>query len=230
MSGPAHAADYPTERSKSVARAADVQDAGVDTNDDDLQAVAVSEVGPGARLATARETLGMSLGDVARQLKLAVKQIEALERDDYDAFPSPVFVRGFLRNYARLLQLDLEHQISQVGVAHVPDVQEELPAVATRGSRRVLWGRWTLAVVLAILVAIALFRPGPDGEVGGENAPAGEAEALRFSAPPADASGSDPDPRSAETVRMDAGSTSFVPASEALSFAPQPGAAPVPSE
>jgi cytoskeleton protein RodZ len=39
-------------------------------------------------------------------LKLSVRQVEALERDDYSGFTGPVFVHGFIRNYAKLLNLD----------------------------------------------------------------------------------------------------------------------------
>jgi len=60
----------------------------------------------GGRLRAAREKLKLSVFDVARELKLQPRQIEALERDDYAVFSSPVFVRGFLRNYARLVGLD----------------------------------------------------------------------------------------------------------------------------
>jgi cytoskeleton protein RodZ len=48
----------------------------------------------------------LSVNDVARQLKLQPRQVEALARDDYTIFSSPVFVRGFLRNYARFVGLD----------------------------------------------------------------------------------------------------------------------------
>ena len=61
---------------------------------------------PGAVLAAARVAQGMSLEDVARQLKLSVAQIRAIEADDYAKLPSPVFVRGFIRTYARTVKLD----------------------------------------------------------------------------------------------------------------------------
>ncbi len=61
---------------------------------------------PGAALAAARVAQGMSQEDVARQLKLSVAQIRAIETDDYAKLPSPVFVRGFIRTYARTVKLD----------------------------------------------------------------------------------------------------------------------------
>jgi len=62
----------------------------------------------GRILAAAREQQGLSIADAARQLRLGAKQVEALEEDDYTSLPGNTFVRGFVRNYARLLQLDPE--------------------------------------------------------------------------------------------------------------------------
>ena len=62
--------------------------------------------GAGAVLLAERRRQGLSLGDISRQLKLSVRQVEALERDDFSGFTGPVFVHGFVRNYAKLLNLD----------------------------------------------------------------------------------------------------------------------------
>lgn len=69
-----------------------------------------TEVRPSAGkiLAEARERLGLSVAEVARQLRLSTRQIEALETDDHASLPGKTFLRGFLRNYARLLQIDSE--------------------------------------------------------------------------------------------------------------------------
>lgn len=61
-------------------------------------------VGPGARLRARRESLGLSVDQVADRLRLDVKYIQALEQDNHAIAP-PVFVRGYLRSYAVLLQL-----------------------------------------------------------------------------------------------------------------------------
>ena len=67
----------------------------------------------GAELKNAREALGLTVSEVAHQLKLAPRQVEALEAGRFDALPGGTFVRGMLRNYARLLKLEpdalLEH-------------------------------------------------------------------------------------------------------------------------
>src|SRR3954471_707320 len=78
------------------------------------------ESSPGAMLAAAREELNLSVSDVARHLKLSPAQVEALEEGAYDRLPGRVFVRGFLRNYAKLLGIDpqpllrtIEHEMPQ---------------------------------------------------------------------------------------------------------------------
>jgi cytoskeleton protein RodZ len=59
-----------------------------------------------ARLRVEREARGMSLAEVSAHLKLAPRQIEAIERGDLSALPGMAFAKGFVRNYARFLQLD----------------------------------------------------------------------------------------------------------------------------
>ena len=61
---------------------------------------------PGQILRRAREARGQSLNDVVQVLKLSVKQLKALEEGRYEALPGRTFMRGFLRNYARYLNLD----------------------------------------------------------------------------------------------------------------------------
>ena len=60
----------------------------------------------GAKLRAAREAAGLSIDAVAHQLKLAPRQVTALEQDDWQRLPGRTFVRGFARNYARFVHLD----------------------------------------------------------------------------------------------------------------------------
>jgi cytoskeleton protein RodZ len=60
---------------------------------------------PGEKLREAREALQLSVEDVAARLKLGTEKIAALEQSDVEAFTAPVFVAGYLRAYARLLEL-----------------------------------------------------------------------------------------------------------------------------
>jgi cytoskeleton protein RodZ len=61
---------------------------------------------PGARLASFREKSGHSIEYVASKLHLRVRVIELLEADAYDEMPEAVFIKGYLRAYANLLDIE----------------------------------------------------------------------------------------------------------------------------
>jgi cytoskeleton protein RodZ len=62
----------------------------------------------GGALRVAREGQGLSIQDIANRLRLGPKQIEALEADNFAALPEPTIVRGFIRNYAKQLKINVE--------------------------------------------------------------------------------------------------------------------------
>ncbi|CDQ10072.1 Transcriptional regulator, XRE family [Acidithiobacillus ferrivorans] len=59
-------------------------------------------------LRTAREAHGWSLHQVAERLHITEVQVKGLEEGNYAALPGAAFARGFLKNYARLLELNPE--------------------------------------------------------------------------------------------------------------------------
>ena len=63
---------------------------------------------PGLQLARIRESKGYSQEYVAGKLHLRVRIIELLEADDYEQMPEPVFIKGYLRAYAKLLAVPVE--------------------------------------------------------------------------------------------------------------------------
>ncbi|MEO8740517.1 MAG: RodZ domain-containing protein [Casimicrobiaceae bacterium] len=93
----------------------------------------LADAGPGAQLRAAREAAGLSLDQVAQQLKLAPRQVKALEDENFGELPGRTFSRGFVRNYARLLNLDPQVLISQLpDAAHAPSLVS--PALHSTGS------------------------------------------------------------------------------------------------
>src|SRR5574343_610794 len=60
----------------------------------------------GEQLRQAREARGLQIGDIAQTLKLGARQVEALESGNWQHLPGQTFIRGFVRNYARLVQVD----------------------------------------------------------------------------------------------------------------------------
>lgn len=73
----------------------------------------------GVRLKQAREQAGLSQEEVAASLKIPVRVIRQLESGDPSQLGAPVFVRGQMRSYARLLGVDLEEQLRQATAAPV---------------------------------------------------------------------------------------------------------------
>jgi len=122
--------------------------------------------GPGVALRAARTAQNLSVGEVARQLRLSVAQVEALEANAFERLPGPVFVRGFLRNYARLLHLDPDVVLRSLAPppaeeeAHVPAIARGKPMPAERTVR---WPRYAvlLVMLLAALAAYELYLSGP---------------------------------------------------------------------
>lgn len=112
---------------------------------------------PGATLAAAREASGLSVVQVAEQMRISPRQVEAIEADRYGELPGAVFVRGFVRNYARLLKLDpvpLLHALEPALGGDVPlrahEIAGTLPETVRRSHHSRLW-----LVVFALVAALA---------------------------------------------------------------------------
>lgn len=86
---------------------------------------------PGRALAAQREAMGWSVEQVADQLKLAVRQVIALEAGDYASLPSPAVTRGFVRAYAKLVKLDPVPLVAQIAM-DTPPAADNSAAMASR--------------------------------------------------------------------------------------------------
>ena len=120
-------------------------------------------VGVGETLARARAALGLTVVDVALQLKFAPRQIEALEQERFEQLPPGTFSRGMVRAYARLLKLEAEPLVERVaGRVAVPDdasraLATRRPIPITDSARRgnLLYAGLSLAV-LGVIAAVLL--------------------------------------------------------------------------
>jgi cytoskeleton protein RodZ len=113
---------------------------------------------PGATLAAARQANGLSIAQVAEQMRLHPRQVEAMEGDRYGELPGPVFVRGFVRNYARLLKLDpvpLLHALEPALEGEVPLRAHEIAGTLPESTRR-SHGRLWLAMLAVVAFAAAI--------------------------------------------------------------------------
>ena len=73
---------------------------------------AKGEASPGGLLRRRREQRALSVAEVAKRLHLDAGIVEALEKDDYARIASPVYARGYLASYARLVEADSERIIA----------------------------------------------------------------------------------------------------------------------
>ncbi|MBU1664400.1 MAG: DUF4115 domain-containing protein [Gammaproteobacteria bacterium] len=147
---------------------------------------AVFHPGFGEKLKLARESLGLTLADVAAKLKLGARQIEALEAEDLAHLPGDVFARGFVRNYARLVEIDAEQLIVPV------DIHAAVAETITAPSEGVIFTspgmrRWVLLPLLGLafflLLVAALYYWLRQGENALVNAPGVQPPAVLVPAP-----------------------------------------------
>lgn len=111
--------------------------------------------GAGERLQEARVAMGMSVQEASTKLRMPLHVVQAMEVDDWQRLGAPVFIRGQLRSYARLLGVDLEPLLSRARIAAVEPV--ELVSYAhTPRYRRLLDSAARRAVYVVITVALVV--------------------------------------------------------------------------
>jgi cytoskeleton protein RodZ len=116
------------------------------------------------QLRRAREEQKLNIYQVAEITKIKTDHLRALEASDYDAFAAPVYIRGFVRTYAKVLKLDesqivaeLESELSQTKKFREPPPLIEKP----RGALDFLMLQlsrlnWRVASVLGGIVVVGL--------------------------------------------------------------------------
>jgi cytoskeleton protein RodZ len=110
-------------------------------------------VGPGERLQAARIQMGLSLADVAKRMHLSSSIVEAIEDNHFEEITAPIFVKGYLRAYARIVSLDEDDMIDQFidfysgedpPISSTSNVASELSAADARV-------KWTTYIVVLII-------------------------------------------------------------------------------
>lgn len=133
----------------------------------DVTGMAVSS--PGAALRILREHKKWSVSEVAQRLKVGPRQIEALESDLWSALPGAAFVKGLVRNYARLLEVDskpLLHRLDEIMITiparlDVPACDDHPLPVSGRGRDHkllIVGVGILLLAVSAVLVPVNTWR------------------------------------------------------------------------
>ncbi len=108
---------------------------------------------PGQLIREARERARMSLDDMSAHTKLARSTLEALERDDHRALLEPVYVRGYYRKCAKVLEIDEDRLIAPYN-ARVAPRSPEAPAKLRLASGTELGSSSRLPVSMAVLAAV----------------------------------------------------------------------------
>jgi cytoskeleton protein RodZ len=137
-------------------------------------AVAAGPASPGQALAAARAELKLSVADVSQQIKYGVKQIAAIEADDYAKLPGATFVRGMIRSYAKLVQLDPQPLLADLGRREIPaaatvDLRSDKQEPFVEGGRKSNHVYALLSLAALVTVAVVAFEwyasPPAPGEV-----------------------------------------------------------------
>jgi len=134
---------------------------------------ATEQASPGRALAAARAELKLSVADISQQIKYGVKQIVAIEADDYAKLPGMTFVRGMIRSYAKLVHLDPQPLLAELGRRDIPaavtvDLRtgEQEPFLEGGKKSNRIYVLLSLAALLAVAVVAYQWyvSPPPTGE------------------------------------------------------------------
>lgn len=81
----------------------------------------------GAALRDAREQRRLSVDQLSRTTKISVATLRAIEKNEIDKLPGGIFIRGFLRAYAREVGLDVEDTVKRYLAQFEPRPDEVVP-------------------------------------------------------------------------------------------------------
>ena len=114
-------------------------------------------IGPGERLQAARIQQGLSLDDVADRMHLSLGILKAIEDNNFEEITAPIFVKGYLRAYARIVSLNEDEMILQ----YLDFYSEEDPPISSTsnilpelsvGDARIKWTTYLVILVLGVLL------------------------------------------------------------------------------
>jgi len=123
--------------------------------DEKLETSVVAK-GPGDVLQAARIEQGISIDDIARQMNLNAKILKSIEEDDYSDVQSPIFIRGYLRTYARLVGVDEDNTIKvfsefyQKDDPEIKSIGNTAPEISSNDFRV----KWMTYIVIIGLIAL----------------------------------------------------------------------------
>ena len=120
----------------------------------------MGRLSPGEMLCRARKEKGLAVEEVILHLGITQRTLNALEKDEYEALPSPLYVKGYIRRYCSILNMsdtevlaDFDAKVKEQGLVN----KEPSIRLDRDSSRKRI--NWTLIIpiILVLLLAIPIF-------------------------------------------------------------------------
>jgi cytoskeletal protein RodZ len=112
----------------------------------------------------------LTLDQISHELRIAVRFLEAIEAEEFDKLPGAIFAKSFVRQYARVLELDADDLAAEVQRIIDPPAETEFPLappanIETQNREKAagvlgFQGQWvTTAVIVsaAVLIVFAAY-------------------------------------------------------------------------
>ena len=121
----------------------------------------------GELLRTARESKKLSLDDAHRETKISVATLASLEQDDFEAIGSDIYLKGFLKSYARFLGMDVDDVLKTldrqrgkgaIGVGTMWDIEESVTEEKIKSPRIFRRVILPLLILIILVMTILFFR------------------------------------------------------------------------
>ncbi len=130
---------------------------------------------PGLSLARARQEKGFAVDEVAARLHLSAVQVQSLEENDYESLPEATYVKGYIKNYAKLLELDHAPLIESYIERVKPKKNDTIETVAVNQQKliasndtKVMYTIFGIVVLVIVIVGIWIGTQGYSEKVSGQ--------------------------------------------------------------
>jgi len=143
--------------------------------------------GLGEEFRAAREARNLSLSDVSEQIHIRTVYLQSLEDEEWSAIAAPVYVRGFIRTYARFLGLPGEQAVAIFNESLGASATKQHEVATAPARRRPSILLWVAGAAAVLLVAFVAYNYYVFQEQGGA-AQTASAPVVPASAAPADTS------------------------------------------
>jgi cytoskeleton protein RodZ len=113
----------------------------------------------GKLLKEARLKANVSLGQIAKETKIAKKYLEALENEEYSVFPGETYLKGFLKSYCEFLKLNSREMLGiyeKIKIAETPTPMDQL-IPKPKLNLRPFFVVFSMVVILCVIVAGGIF-------------------------------------------------------------------------